>query len=121
MNTLLLLIRLLREYNSTSMLIPMDYWDQHTSAIEYHVPRYDVLPVTMLAKTTDEGWAMFLVNGLRVSLLRATPPPKAPTPVIEGCRYYMSCCRESGVSWSTVDSSCLLTSIARGESDMLDG
>ena len=28
-------------------------WDQHTSATEYHVPRYDVLPVTMLAETTD--------------------------------------------------------------------
>ena len=58
--------------SSSSMLIP-NAWDQHTRATEYHVPRYDVLPVTMLAKTTDEGWPMFLVQGLRVSLLLATP------------------------------------------------
>ena len=60
------------------MLIP-DAWDQHTSAIVYHVPRYDVFPVTMLAKTTDEGWPMFLVQGYKVSLLELRHDPRCPT------------------------------------------
>ena len=67
------------------------------------MPRYDVLPVTMLTETTDGGWGDF-PYAIGVTTYRATPPPKSPysVPLNDAAATGHTAVR-SRVSWSTVN------------------